>query len=759
MNRCLNAIEGLETIFTKKEMDELAMLDNEMLDVVISDKLGQVKIDKKQKFLQSAAIDRLVQNLPDDPKAIKRYINGLVGQDRTRFSPGLSLEHRANGVLYGAQNELRNLMIMSAPKKLGIQDQVKTHHNIVRAIFGESAGDADVAKAAKSWTKIVEDLRVRANRAGANISKLEGWHLPQHHNPGKVSKAGFEEWAKDIADWLDYTKMGITRQEFEAFKKDVYNNIATDGTIKIEPGKVPPRARAKIASRHQERRILKFKNADSWLAYQTKYGNDNIYASMMDHVTMLSKEIAAMEMFGPNPDTTVRFITDTATKATGDKLVGKTLEKEFAVYMGYTSPDNVTAASIMATLRNIETGAKLSGATLSALPDVWFSRMTTKFMGIPVTGMMIRRINNLLNAGLNPKKLSEISAQLHLGLEHAIDSAHTASRYANVTGRAASAKFAEFSMRASALNAWTVSNKVTFGQQVIKYLTDGNFSPRFMEFSKQYGLTDADFAALKAAPRIDVQGVEYVDFSQMKPEHAEKFVGMISSETRMAVPESDVKTQALMTQATKAGTLGGEIIRSGGQFLTFPIHILTSHFARALNEPGMSRIGYLANMTVGLTILGTMSVQLKEISRGREPVAWDNPELWKRGFVQGGVTGIIGDFLFNDVDRFGYSTASRFAGPIINDFDKYIMKGLFGSVQDAWDGDFEAAQNNAIKTLGNMAVDFNPLSTLWYTRLAFDRAVNDTIHKLTDPDWESKWNSKESKRNERFENDYFLPPQ
>jgi hypothetical protein len=45
-----------------------------------------------------------------------------------------------------------------------------------------------------------------------------------------------------------------------------------------------------------------FRDADAWLAYQEDFGGGgDIFSAMMGHINMMSKDIGAMEVLGPNP--------------------------------------------------------------------------------------------------------------------------------------------------------------------------------------------------------------------------------------------------------------------------------------------------------------------------------------------------------------------------------------------------------------------------------------------------------------------------
>jgi len=57
-----------------------------------------------------------------------------------------------------------------------------------------------------------------------------------------------------------------------------------------------------LYKQHADSRFLHFKDADTWLKYQRDFGEGDPFASMMGHLSTMSRDIAAMETFGPNPE-------------------------------------------------------------------------------------------------------------------------------------------------------------------------------------------------------------------------------------------------------------------------------------------------------------------------------------------------------------------------------------------------------------------------------------------------------------------------
>lgn len=189
--------------------------------------------------------------------------------------------------------------------------------NVVRELAGEGTGDAAAAGLAQAWARTHERLRQEFNAAGGDIPKLEGWFLPQMHDRAALLAAGRTKWVNDIFAQLDLARIvdGETRQplsptEIKAALSDIWENIASDGHGTQGANATDPfggvtgdaTGAKKLANQRQEHRFLHFKSADAWLDYQKQYGGGaDPFAAMMQHVTSMAKDIAAMRVLGTNP--------------------------------------------------------------------------------------------------------------------------------------------------------------------------------------------------------------------------------------------------------------------------------------------------------------------------------------------------------------------------------------------------------------------------------------------------------------------------
>jgi hypothetical protein len=86
-----------------------------------------------------------------------------------------------------------------------------------------------------------------------------------------------------------------------------FASIATDGWSKREPGAV---RRPSFASRLGQHRFIHYKSYADWKASQAQFGKGTAFDALLGEVKGMSRAIAAMEILGPTPKATVRYVND-----------------------------------------------------------------------------------------------------------------------------------------------------------------------------------------------------------------------------------------------------------------------------------------------------------------------------------------------------------------------------------------------------------------------------------------------------------------
>ncbi len=282
--------------------------------------------------------------------------------------------------------------------------RIANSRSIVRELFGQATKDPAARELANGIREGLEFLRLRFNQAGGDIPKRKDWGLPQSHNRRSVAAAK-DDWIGFTYQRLDREKMidldfgrPMTEAKLRRVLADTYDNIVSDGMIDLKPGDY---ARPGIVKRRQESRFLVFRDPDAWLQYQERFGDADVFTLVMGHVEVMSRDTALIQVLGPNPEASLRFMenlidqalakgaifqTGKAAARLAERIAGPkaTLRNEFGVLTGRVNqPANPALANVMAANRNVLVSAMLGGAWFSALSDLTFGAITARFNGVP----------------------------------------------------------------------------------------------------------------------------------------------------------------------------------------------------------------------------------------------------------------------------------------------------------------------------------------------------------------------------------------
>jgi len=219
-----------------------------------------------------------------------------------------------------------------------------------------------------------------------------------------------------------------------------------------------------------------------------------------------------------------------------------------------------------------------------------------------------------------------------------------------------------------------------------------------------------------------------------------------------AIPTPGAKERAIMNWGTQRGTLLGEALRAIMQLKGFPITYVSKGLTGAyyvnkqIGGSSTSGIFGIAQMMVGTTMMGYLSVSLKEILKGKEPMEvfsedyYLNPKLLSKAFVQGGGAGIYGDFLFGEYNRYGQSLTQTLLGPTFGTVDDIAR-----IYSDVLAGNMDAVTKNATR----FAVSNTPGLNLFYTKAAVDYLFIYGLMEKTNPGFLRRMERRMEKENEQ----------
>jgi hypothetical protein len=266
-----------------------------------------------------------------------------------------------------------------------------------------------------------------------------------------------------------------------------------------------------------------------------------------------------------------------------------------------------------------------------------------------------------------------------------------------------------------------------------------DLDPALKGAMERYGIDAQRWDIMRSTPLYEHKGAEFLRAEDIEArtdidptlarDLATRMMEMINTETNYAVPSSSLRGRVAFTGETRPGTVAGELVRSFVMYKNFAVSLLNTHIMRGMLQPGAKGKGrYYANLVISTTLMGALALQLKEMSKGRDPMPMTSSNFWGAAFMQGGGAGIYGDFLFGNVNRFGGGLSSTIAGPVVG-FADDVRELTIGNLVQAAQGDDTNFASDLIRFGGR----YTPGSNIWYSRLAFERLILDQAQTMADP--------------------------
>lgn len=674
-----------------------------------------------------------------------------------------------------------------------------------REAFGEQTGDPAARALAQAWGETADRARLMFNAAGGDIGKREDWGLPTFHDPLRVRQVGREAWIEALLPHLNPARMTdrvtgapFTEKRLRAVMSEIYDTISTGGLNKRPPGE--HLGRGMLANQRGEERFFVFKDYDAWKAYQDQFGAGDVFGIMMGHLDEMARDIARMQILGPNPDHQWEWLKRFALReaaleeAAGVKGAAekgrtyvRTADNMLAHFTGEANvPERAWLAEMGATTRSYLTGASLASAIISDVPSApVFGAMARAFSGLSKTGDMAR-LGELIaspQARANARRSGFIIEQATDGLiRGAQDSLRLSTVGTQVDGRGLNAfarRLPAASFRVSGMTGWNAARKRSFRLEFMGALQDrrdmtlaamaaGDDEDRaFAGLLAARGFSEADWAKIRAAEAwTPTPGASFLRPAEIVASAGEdlgfRVAEMIEMQTRQAVPETTLWTRAKLVGRDQPGTLWGEGRRSWAMFRSFTL--TAQHlYAEDLVLRGV-RAGQVAGYTVtaatgifaALTLSGALSIQLRELAKGNDPRDMTKATFWFAAALQGGGLGILGDFFYASQSRAGKSSAMTAFGPAaaaasdLWDFTGGNVGEISAGLDDGETLDEAIAGAHIGRDATRLVGRYAPIASLWWARAAWDRAVIDNLQKLVDPEADEAFRA----RRRRLEREY-----
>jgi hypothetical protein len=609
------------------------------------------------------------------------------------------------------------------------------------------------------------------NEAGGIIGKLENFGLPHSHNRRAITKAGFDSWFSEIQPKINWRQMedALTGRPFQSeggaapsmdvqrrYLQDVYDNIAYGkGSRDAVYGR--PQGEAMYKRRGKER-VLKFKSADDWQSYNTKFGTGDPYTSLMAHVHGMARDIVAMRAFGANPNLGIDYRQQLAVqRARREGMTpgevegnGSVARRMFKVQSGGGQAETLWqdyTSTFFSSARHIMTSAFLDRAIIASVSDLNTMRLAAQSVGMNPENVVARHVklmasqmerDDALRAGWIADTLADPGAAM-------------ARFQAEVPASEVAERLSSASMRIQGLAGWTDQGRIAFQMEMAGYMASQSgkklrdVEPVLRDLLRRNGVTEREWAAFTNPEHMFTAGngakfaspMWWRESTDMPPAEAEelfmKIQSMIEEQTEYAVPTQSLLARGMVDPAAMdmpPGSIPYEVMKSGLMFKSFAMTFTVNQYRRMMAQPTIAgRVGYGLNLAAGATVMGAVALQLGELIKGNDPQPMDNPEFWGRATLKGGGFGIVGDIVSTGEASWGGGFGAYVSGPVPQ---------LIG---DAWNlsigNGIELAtgqETNFAKELATAGRRYTPMGQTPLLGPSLDRLFWDQLQNVLDPD-------------------------
>lgn len=714
----------------------------------------------------------------------------FIAGDETSAIPGIVPIAKSLKGFYHA--ELDKVLSSFARNLVGTVRNKALLGDVTRELFGKDTGNQAAREMAEATRKVLDRARRDHNAAGGDIGELENYGLPMHHHARKIEAASFEAWRDFIWDKLDWTRIvdKTTERPFamkgglpakgsraDEFLHEIFRTITTDGWSKRDASFMD--RGLSMANRRNASRILHFKGGDEWLAYNERFGSDDPFTTIVTALDGYARDTAAMRVLGPNPSAGITFLGQLAVKQAEEAPWGKSRSATvnearkaankarvlLDLHTGAAQqPVDEHLAGFLAGVRAVLVSAQLGSAAVSAVTDVGFQAAAARKVGMSSSRVMGRLFSELRSSPTRAVRMGLIADQMaNVGAAQA--------RYmGEVFTPERAARLSDFVMRASGLSKWTEAGRHAFQLEFMGFLADNaalpfaRINPALRLVLDRKGFTAADWDVIRKTELHDEDGATFLVPHMLRgrddipadqaDDLAVRLMSVIHEQTEFAIPSASLEGQAIFLDQTRPGTLIGELARSGFMYKTFGMSVLYNQIRRTMSFEGpWSRVAYGSAMMAMVTMMGAISLQMKELVKGRDPRPMDTPEFLGAAILQGGGFGIFGDFLSSESNRFGGGIEGTLAGPMFGAAGDLISLGITGT---------KAAFGNEEARFGRELTGFlrynTPVTGIWYWSSAFQRGLFDNLQRMLDPEAERAWRDAEKRRVRDYRNPAWWGP-
>jgi hypothetical protein len=427
-----------------------------------------------------------------------------------------SVESQTNGLVAYSMGRLVDAWETISPRFLGLFRNTAAEEAMVLELHGTPTGRPEMAKAAKTFHDLAEELRLRYVDAGGQVGKLDNWGMPHAWSQRRVLKVGREAFVDNFMRWIDRSRYVhedgrlFSDPEMREFLGHAWLTVATDGAN--AQGNVEHVGGRIKANRHAAHRQLHFTDGQAALEATRSYSERNLFQTLAGHVQAMARDIALVETFGPNSDLAIRhhldqFYREAAVATPGREGRYAAQAERITNLYNYVAgnrppPAHHGLANAAQDVRNILSAALLGSAPITSITDEGTVYLTAKVNHLPLHQVFLNEVRAFNLFDRTEKRLAMRAGLLVDTMTDEVN------RFAaERAGPRFSAKLSNAFIRLSGLSgmtearrrAFSVTMMDTIGHLTRQVETLEALDPSDYRILLSKGLTDADWKIWRAA--------------------------------------------------------------------------------------------------------------------------------------------------------------------------------------------------------------------------------------------------------------------
>jgi hypothetical protein len=716
---------------------------------------------------------------------VSLFTGGRAGK---AFGGNQSMEAQAKNFGAKLQHE-----VTFGLERAGVLEWTKGEGNILalaKELHKPGSSGSEMAVKAAGVIKRAQRIALKQLQdAGSTIRELDGYITRQTHDQYKVGGVEFSDWMAEIMPRLDPDRSfgSMTEKARVEMLREIYDDIRR-GRYGVDPAEnlmdqlvTVHGIEGNRAARTARHRALHFKDAESWLDYNQKFGSMNLLESVLKGLNRSAKDAVMIATLGPNPrDTVVRLWKEHLGQLEmgtpeQQRLAKHLASDERALWQRYDAafgdllrPGVSISARVMAVQRRHFSGTLLGRAVLASLVDLpntisllsvstGQGRLgaTLKVMGASIRSLSSKADRDWVveNFGIVADDTSALmmesfgvmsgrpglgTAMMRMAQKLGLGTQPEDLRRVSVgetmmdAVEAAQNIYTPTVHKLSLLPYWVRTMRTAVGDVLsrdlgdVSHLSHAELNPNWKNHLERYGISPELWDVMR-------RGVEEVEGRgmYMTPEAIrslpDELVGpgaKLEAELKLIGMIGDFANIASSTPSSgHSAWMGqddtrGAILRSLWQFKTVMTH--TFMIQARLLKSGTNRTGYDPGFAVHSALLlstAYAAAALKEMVDGKEPP--DPREIKAEIFARSGLGGVVGDLIASS--QYGGSVMGRSLGPSASMVDM----GFQAFQQAKTKGDYDKAMKLLLKQV--------PGQNNILIGKAFDNVVADNLRDLTDP--------------------------